>query len=77
MLDGVKMGRFLAAKRKEAKMTQQQLAERLHVSFQAVSKWESGATYPSLETLHDLAVALHVSADDILAGWHKAGEALT
>ena len=77
MLDGVKMGRFLAAKRKEAKMTQQQLAERLHVSFQAVSKWESGATYPSLETLHDLAVALHVSADDILAGGHKAGEALS
>ena len=66
MLDGAKMGRFLAAKRKEAKMTQQQLAERLHVSFQAVSKWESGQSDPSTTNLMALAKLFQVTPEELL-----------
>ena len=44
MLDQHKIGSFLAERRRERGMTQQQLAERLHVSFQAVSKWETGGS---------------------------------
>lgn len=42
MIDSKKMGNFIAGKRKELKMTQQQLAEKLNISFQAISKWENG-----------------------------------
>ena len=38
MLDSIKIGHFISEKRKELKMTQQQLADKLKVSFQAVSK---------------------------------------
>lgn len=44
MLDGKKIGRFIAEKRRENGMTQQSLADRLSVSFQAVSKWENGVS---------------------------------
>ena len=40
MLDSVKIGGFISGKRRELGMTQQQLADRLNISFQAVSKWE-------------------------------------
>lgn len=42
MLDSKKIGRFIADKRKEIGMTQQNLADRLSISFQAISKWENG-----------------------------------
>ena len=38
------IGNFIANKRKELGMTQQKLAEQLNVSFQAVSKWETGVS---------------------------------
>lgn len=46
MLDSIKIGHFISEKRKELKMTQQQLADKLKVSFQAVSKWETEALTP-------------------------------
>lgn len=42
MLDSVKVGKFIATKRKEVGLTQQQLADKLGISFQAISKWENG-----------------------------------
>lgn len=77
MLDSIKVGRFIAEKRKELGLTQQQLAERLNISFQAVSKWENGFTYPNIESLYDLATALHVSVDEILVGNEKTKEGLS
>ena len=49
MLDMEKMGGFIAKLRRQAGLTQQQVADRLRVSFQAVSKWEKGVSAPSLE----------------------------
>ena len=71
MLDNKKIRTFIANTRKNLGMTQQQLADKLNVTFQSVSKWESGAAYPSTEILCDLATALGVSVDEILRGEKK------
>lgn len=42
MLNSIKVGNFIMQKRKDLGMTQQQLADKLSISFQAVSKWENG-----------------------------------
>ncbi len=77
MLDGIKVGNFIMDKRKALALTQQQLADKLHVSFQAVSKWENGTTYPNIEILQDLATVLDVSVDEILAGSERDTEGLS
>ena len=74
MLNSTKVGNFIMEKRKELGMTQQQLADKLNVSFQAVSKWENGTTYPNIEILRDLAIVLEVSVDEILAGSEKEAD---
>ena len=70
-MDSRKVGSFIMRKRKEAGLTQQQLADKLCVSFQAVSKWENGSAYPNIEILPNLAMALKVSVDEILEGREK------
>lgn len=74
MLDNIKIGNFITEKRKALGLTQQQLADRLNVSFQAISKWENGTTYPNIELLRDLAIILEVSVDEILAGSERNTE---
>lgn len=77
MLNSMKVGNFIMSKRKEMGMTQQQLADKLNISFQAVSKWENGTTYPNVEILYDLAIALNVTVDEILSGVDKKMEGLS
>lgn len=77
MLESIKIGKFVMEKRKSLGLTQQQLADRLNVSFQAISKWENGTTYPNIEILRDLATVLDVSVDEILAGSEKNSEDLS
>lgn len=77
MLDSVKIGKYIAEKRKCKGFTQQQLAERLQVSFQAISKWENGTAYPNIELLKDLAVVLEVTVDEILAGTDKGQDEIS
>lgn len=64
-------------KRKEIGMTQQQLADKLNISFQAVSKWETGNAYPNTEILCDLAMALHVTVDELLTGVDRLDDGLS
>lgn len=66
MLDNQKIAAFIAGKRKLKGLTQQQVAEALHVSFQAVSKWESGTSYPAIELLYALSRLLGTTTDEIL-----------
>ena len=77
MLNSIKVGNFIMNKRKELGMTQQQLADKLKVSFQAVSKWENGITYPNIEILYELAITLNVTVDEILVGSEKETEGLS
>ena len=51
--------------RKKKDMTQEKLAEYLHVSFQAVSKWETGAASPDLSVIVSLARLLDVTTDEL------------
>ena len=67
MLDNKKISEFISNKRKELGMTQAEVAERLNVSFQAVSKWENGAL-PNVEVLVELAKVLNTTVDEILVG---------
>ena len=68
MLDTDKIARFISEKRRDMKLTQQQLAEKLSISYQAVSKWETGAAYPNIELFYDLAQLFGVTVDEMLKG---------
>ena len=58
----------LAAVRKERSMTQREVAERLNVSFQAVSLWERGETAPDIDKLVEIASLYQVTTDWLLTG---------
>ena len=54
--------------RKNKGLTQEELAEVLYVSRTAISKWESGRGYPSIESLKQISTYFGVSIDDLLSG---------
>ena len=62
----------IAAARKAAGLTQEALGEKLGISRQAVSKWESGQAVPDLDTVAKLCLALGFSADYLLFGREDA-----
>ncbi|OJG79873.1 hypothetical protein RV10_GL004943 [Enterococcus pallens] len=66
--DGMRMnlGSVIAEKRKEMKITQQELAEFMSVSKASVSKWETGQTYPDITLLPLLAAYFDISIDELL-----------
>ena len=49
-------------------LTQEELADSLHVSRTAVSKWESGRGYPSIDSLKALAKFFHITIDELIGG---------
>ena len=65
-MDREMLGRFIAQRRKERNMTQRELAEKLHVTDKAVSKWERGVGCPDISLLEPLAEALELSVDQLL-----------
>ena len=58
----------LCSARKQCKMTQSEVAEKLQVSFQAVSLWERGETMPEMQKLPEIAELFHVTTDWLLSG---------
>lgn len=56
----------LLSLRKQQGLTQLELAEALHISRQAISKWETGEAEPSLENLKSLSQIYHISLDELL-----------
>ncbi len=66
------MAQLIAGLRKGKNMTQKQLADKLHVTDKAVSKWERGMGYPDIGVLSLLADALDVTVNELLDG--KKGE---
>lgn len=62
----VKIGENIKRLRKERDMTQEQLAAELGVSFQAVSRWELGTTYPDIALLPVIAAYFDVTVDELL-----------
>ena len=76
-LDNIQFGRFVAQLRKEQNLTQKELAERLHVTDKAVSKWETGKGFPDLKLLEPLAQVLNVSLVELLQGERTPSPTLT
>jgi phosphoribosylformylglycinamidine cyclo-ligase len=68
MLDREKGGRAISEQRKRKGMTQKQLAGFLHVSYQAVSRWEQGLSLPSVDMIYDIARTLDTTVDFLLNG---------
>jgi transcriptional regulator with XRE-family HTH domain len=62
----INIGTFIAARRKEKGVTQEELADYLGVSKPAVSKWESGQSYPDIMLLPVLAAFFNTSVDELL-----------
>ena len=73
-VDPKKTGEVIAMLRKNMGLTQNELGERLCVSYQAVSKWERGETLPDVGILPDLASVLRTTVDNLLSGGKKAME---
>lgn len=67
-IDREKFGAFVAARRKELGLTQQELADKLFLSNKAVSKWETGQSLPDIALLEPLAQCLGVSVAELLRG---------
>ena len=67
-MDTLKIGHYIQQLRKSAGMTQKELAEKLSISFQAVSKWENGDALPDTGLLLDLCDILNTMADKLLHG---------
>ena len=65
-MDVKKFGSFIAATRKEKRLTQAELAKKLQVTDKAVSKWERGLGFPDINTIEPLADALGVSVLEIM-----------
>ena len=72
-MNAAKTGALIAQMRKEKGLTQRELAERVYVSVQAVSKWELGKNFPDLPLMEPLAEALDLTVTELLAG--ERGEA--
>ena len=62
-MDQIKIGKFIQQKRKERKLTQSDLAEKLNISDRTISKWENGDNLPDLETLNELCKFYGVTLD--------------
>ena len=67
-MDQIKIGRFIAVRRKRANLTQLQLADRLGVTDKAVSKWERGITMPDTSIMLELCDILGISVNELLSG---------
>lgn len=75
MLDMIETEKRLAKFRRKANLTQMEVAEKLGISFQAVSYWERGKTMPDITNLVEIADLYDVSIDDILNIKHHTKQA--
>ena len=67
-MDQIKIGRFIAERRRAMSLTQMQLAEKLNITDRAVSKWETGRSMPDSSVMLELCEILGITANDLLCG---------
>ena len=66
-MDQIKIGRFIAERRKEKGLTQKELAERLSISDKTVSKWERGSGLPEVSLMMPLCLELGITVNELLS----------
>ena len=67
-MDQIKIGKFIAARRKTQSLTQMQLAEKLGITDKAISKWERGVAMPDTSIMLALCDILCISVNELLSG---------
>lgn len=67
-MDQIKIGKFIAERRKSVSLTQMQLAEKLSVTDRAISKWETGKSLPDSSIMLELCDILNITVNDLLCG---------
>ncbi len=67
-MDQVKIGKFIADRRKMVHLTQLQLAEKLGITDRAISKWETGKAMPDSSIMLSLCEILKITVNDLLTG---------
>ena len=67
-MDQIKIGKFIAERRKLKSLTQAQLAEKLNITDRAVSKWENGRSLPDSAIMLELCEILGITVNDLLCG---------
>ena len=67
-MNQTEIGKFIAKCRKEKKLTQAQLAEKLNITDRAVSKWETGKSMPDSSIMLDLCKILGITVNELLSG---------
>ena len=73
-MDQIKTGKFIAALRKEKRMTQEHLGKRLGVTNKTISRWENGNYMPDVEMLSLLSKEFGVSINELVSGERLATE---
>ena len=68
MMNQTEIGKFIAKCRKEKKLTQAQLAEKLNITDRAVSKWETGKSMPDSSIMLELCKILEITVNELLSG---------
>ncbi len=74
-MDQIKIGKFIATRRKEQGMTQAVLAEKLGISDRAISKWENGKSMPDSGIMLELCDLLRINVNELLSGERIMAEA--
>lgn len=67
-MDQVRIGKFIAQRRRDVGLTQMQLAEKLDITDRAVSKWETGRSLPDSAIMLELCDVLKITVNDLLCG---------
>ena len=67
-MNQAEIGKFIARCRREKKLTQAQIAEKLNITDRAVSKWESGKSMPDSSIMLELCEILGITANELLSG---------
>lgn len=67
-MDTKQIGNYIAKKRKEQKMTQEDLANKLGITNKAVSKWENGKCMPDISLFEEICSLLNISLNELMAG---------
>ncbi len=67
-MDQAKIGKFIAECRRQKKLTQMQLAEKLNITDKAISKWERGLSMPDSSIMLELCGILGITVNDLLSG---------
>lgn len=67
-MDQIKIGKFIQQRRKDKKITQSKLAEKLNVTDRAISKWENGNCLPDVSNISELCKILDISINDLFSG---------